>query len=153
MGTLTLRQSEGYPQWLDMTCLHYWSSRLEHRGMKTWLNYIIDTSQINIGLQYIRYIDEYIPKLQIHQHSLLTRKVFPWTNFSVLVFFSVSTGSSSSSSHIRLQVIFIFKSSSYSSHLHLQVIFTFKSYSSSSYLHLQVIFIISRSRSSLEHHH
>ena len=25
---------------------------------------------------YIRYTSEYIPKLQIHQHSLLTRKVF-----------------------------------------------------------------------------
>ena len=27
-----------------MTCLHYWSSRSEHWGMTTWLNYIIDTS-------------------------------------------------------------------------------------------------------------
>ena len=32
-------------------------------------------------LQYIRYIDEYIPKLQIHQQSLLTRKVFFQHNF------------------------------------------------------------------------
>ena len=39
--------------------------------MKTWLNYIIDTSRIKIGLQYIRYIDEYIPKLQIHQQDIL----------------------------------------------------------------------------------
>ena len=26
-------------------------------------------------IQYIKYTSEYIPKLQIHQHSLLTRKV------------------------------------------------------------------------------
>ena len=58
---------------------------------------------INIGLQYI---EEYISKLHIHQHSLLTRKVFFSTQFSALVFFSVSAGSS------RLQVIFVFKSSS-----------------------------------------
>ena len=44
MGTLTLRQKEGYPQWLDMTFLHYIFSLSEHRGM-TWLNYIIDTSR------------------------------------------------------------------------------------------------------------
>ena len=54
----------------------------------TLLNLLIGTSgygmnqlhldilpRINIGLQYIKYISEYIPKLQIHQHSLLTRKV------------------------------------------------------------------------------
>ena len=27
-------------------------------------------------IQYIKYTSEYISKLQIHQHSLLTRKVF-----------------------------------------------------------------------------
>ena len=27
-------------------------------------------------IQYMKYTSEYIPKLQIHQHSLLTRKVF-----------------------------------------------------------------------------
>ena len=43
-------------------------------------------------------------------------------------------------------------SSSPSSHLHIQVIFIFKSSSSSSYLHLQVIFIF-RSRSSLDLDH
>ena len=32
----------------------------------------------------IRYTSEYIPKLQIHQHSLLTRKVFSWHNSSSL---------------------------------------------------------------------
>ena len=31
---------------------------------------------INIGVQYIKYTSEYILKLQIHQHSLLTREVF-----------------------------------------------------------------------------
>ena len=27
-------------------------------------------------MQYMKYTSEYIPKLQIHEHSLLTRKVF-----------------------------------------------------------------------------
>ena len=27
-------------------------------------------------IQYMKYTSEYIPKLQIHQHSLLTRNVF-----------------------------------------------------------------------------
>ena len=57
-------------------------------------------------------MDEYISKLQIHQHSLLTRKVFSWHNLSKQVFFSVSSGSSSSHLHLHRQVIFIFKSSS-----------------------------------------
>ena len=61
----------------------------------------------------MKYIEEYIPKLHIHQHSLLTRKVFFRHNFLALVFFSVSTRSS------RLQVIFVFKSYSSSSHLDL----------------------------------
>ena len=83
--------------------------------------------RINIGVQYIRYMVEYISKLQIHQHSLLTRKVFSQHNLSSLVFFSASTGSSH--------------------HLHLN------SFESSSHLHFQVIinlriWIISRSRSS-----
>ena len=46
----------------------------------------------------MKYIEEYIPKLHIHQHSLLTRKVFFRHNFSALVFFSALTGSSESSS-------------------------------------------------------
>ena len=46
---------------------------------------------INIGVQYIKYTSEYIPKLQIHQHSLLTRKVFSWHNSSAQVFFSGSS--------------------------------------------------------------
>ena len=64
----------------------------------------------NIGVQYIRYTNEYIPKLQIHLHSHLIRNVFSRHNLSAQVFFSVSFGSSSS--HLHLQVIFIVKSSS-----------------------------------------
>ena len=41
---------------------------------------------INIGVQYIRYKSEYILNLQIHQHSLLTRKVFSRQNSSAQVF-------------------------------------------------------------------
>ena len=99
------------------------TSRNKHRGM-TWLKYITIHTGINIGLQKIRNTSEYIPKLQLHQHSLLTRKVFTWHNLSALVFFSVSAGSS------HLQVIFVFKSSSYWIHLHLQVIFIIGSGSS-----------------------
>ena len=73
---------------------------------------------INIGLQYIRNASEYILKLQLHQHSLLTRKVFYRHNFHHW---------SSSLDHL---VICIFKSSSSSSPLHLQVIFIFRSGSS-----------------------
>ena len=60
---------------------------------------------INIGLQYIRNTSEYIPKLQLHQHSLLARKVSSRHNLSAQVFFSVSSRSLSSPSHF--QVIFI----------------------------------------------
>ena len=122
----------------------------------TWLKYITDTSR-NSRVQYIRYMDEYIPKLQIHQHSLLTRKVFSRPNLSVQVFFSVSSRSSSSSHH--LQVIFIFRSSLSSIHLHLQFIFIFKSSSSGygSSLDLDhphwIWIIITGSRSSLDLDH
>ena len=95
----------------------------------TWLVYIIESPDrnigawhdsntlqiipgINIGVQDIRYTREYIMKLQIHQQSLLTMKVFSWHNLSAWVFFSVLSGSSMSSRHLHLQVIFIFKSSS-----------------------------------------
>ena len=44
----------------------------------------------SIEVQYIRYTSEYIPKLQIHKHSLLTRKVFSQQNSSAQVFFSRS---------------------------------------------------------------
>ena len=86
--------------------------------------------KINIKVQYIRYTSEYIPKLQLHQHSLLTRKVFSRHNLSAQVFFSVSSGSSSS--HLRLQVVFIVKSSSSSLDHHL---------------------VLSITGSSLDHHH
>ena len=90
---------------------------------------------INIGLQQIRNTSEYILKLQLHQHSLLTRKVFSRHNFHHW---------SSSLDHL---IICIFKSSSSSSHLHLwiQII--------TGYHHW--IWIITGSRSSLldvDHH-
>ena len=45
-----------------------------------------------IGYQWNTiYTSEYILKSQIHQHSLLTRKVFSWHNSSAQVFFSGST--------------------------------------------------------------
>ena len=46
----------------------------------------IGTSRYNI-----RYTSEYIPKLQIHQHSLLTGKVFSWHNSSTQVFVTRSS--------------------------------------------------------------
>ena len=42
-------------------------------------------------IQYMKYTSEYIPKLQIHQRSLLTRKVFSRHNLSAQVFFSGSS--------------------------------------------------------------
>ena len=80
---------------------------------------------------------EYILKLQIHQHSLLTRKVLCRHNLSIQVFFSISSGSSSSPRHLHLQVISFFKSYSSSSHLYLDLD------------HHHSIWIIPRSRSSL----
>ena len=62
---------------------------------------------INLELQYIRNMDEYILKLQIQQHSLLTRKVFSRHNLLAQLFFYVLSRSSSSPHHIHLQVIFI----------------------------------------------
>ena len=92
-------------------------------------------------IQYIKYISEYILKLQIRQHSLLTRKVFSRQNLSTQVFFFVSSGSSSS--HLCLQFIFIFRSSSSSSNLHLDLD------------HHSIWIIITGSGSSLDlnHHH
>ena len=143
-----------------------WTIRRVTLSDFTWLDYIIDSPDrnievwhdsitllilqilpgINIGVQYIKYTSEYIPKLQIHQHSLLTRKVFSWHNLSSQVFFSVSFGSSSS--HIHLQVIFIVKSSSVSSHLHQVWIITW--YGAS--LDHHQVWIITWSRASLDHH-
>ena len=60
----------------DMTSIHYRHSR------------------INIVAQYIRYAGEYIPKLQLHQHSLLTRKVFSWYSSSTQVFITWSSSTS-----------------------------------------------------------
>ena len=51
----------------------------------------------NIGVQYIRYTSEYILKLQIHQHSLLTRNVFSLTQFIntiLLLWIIIKAGSS-----------------------------------------------------------
>ena len=55
----------------------------------------IGTSRPN-EIQYMKYKSEYILKLQKHQHSLLTRKVFSCHNSSAHVFFS---GSSSKLDH------------------------------------------------------
>ena len=52
-------------------------------------------------IQYMKYISEYIPKLQLHQHSLLTRKVFSRHNLSAQVFFS---GSSSKLDHYLIKI-------------------------------------------------
>ena len=50
-------------------------------GLITLMNLLIGTSGIN-EIKYIEYTSEYILKLQIHQHSLLTRKVFSRHNSS-----------------------------------------------------------------------
>ena len=92
---------------------------------------LIGTSGTN-EIQYIKYTSEYVSELQIHPHSLLTRKVFSWHNLSARLFLFVSSGSS---------------------YLHLQVIFIFKSSSSLDLDHLW-IWNINGSRSSLlDHHH
>ena len=50
----------------------------------------IGTSRDN-KIQYMKYISEYILKLQIHQHSLLTWKVFSRHNSSSQVFVTESS--------------------------------------------------------------
>ena len=72
---------------------------------------------------------KYIPKLHIHQHSLLTRKYSFDTIFNTGILLCIDwiISSYSSSSLLSLQVFFVFESSSSSS---LQVIFFFKSSSS-----------------------
>ena len=60
-------------------------------------------------------MDEYIIKLQIHQHSLLTRKVFLRHNFQHWY------SSLYQLDHLRLQIIFIFKSYSISNLDHLLI--------------------------------
>ena len=51
----------------------------------TLMIHTIGTSGTN-EIQYMKYTSEYIPKLQIHQHSLLTRKIFSRHNSSAQVF-------------------------------------------------------------------
>ena len=111
---------------------------------------------MNIGLQYMKYIEEYIPKLHIHQHSLLTRKVFfrhhfqHWSS-SLYYWIMFVFKSSLSSSLLRLQVIFIFNSSGSGSSLDLDHHRT----SSQDLDHHSIWIIITESRSSLDldHHH
>ena len=123
----------------------------------------IGTSGTN-EIQYKKYTSEYIPKLHIHQHSLLTRKVFSRHNLSTLIFFSVSTRSSR---HLHLQVIFILDldhhwiwiitgtSSLDLDHHHWIWIITGSGSSSLDLDHHSIWIIITRSRSSLDldHHH
>ena len=127
-----------------MTYLHFWSSRSEHRGMTIWLKYIIDTSRNKHRVTIHRWIDEYIKKLQIHQHSLLTRKVFFRHNFQHW---------SSSLYQLDHLVIFIFKYSYSSSILLIRVFFVFEASLSSSHLLLQVFFITGSTSSWLVAHH
>ena len=115
---------------------------------------------IKIRLQYIINMDEYIPNLQIHQHSLLTRKVFSRHNLAAQLFFFVSLGSSWSSLHIHLQVTFIFKSSSSGSgssldldHHHWISIITRSGSSSLNLDHHLIQIIITRFGSSLDLDH
>ena len=131
-----------------MTCLHYRSSQLEHLGM-TWLNYIRDTSW-NKHRGTIHKIYKWIHSEVTNTSTLpLNLEGILSTQFLVMVFFSVSAGSSH---HLHLN------SSDSSSHLHLQIIFIFKSSSSSNLDHLLIwiimghhywIWIITRSGSSL----
>ena len=140
-----------------MTCLHYWSSWSKHRGMTTWIKYIIETSRNKHRVTiHRRYIEEYILKLHIHQHSLLTRKVFFRHNFQHwssslyqldhLVISILSLWS--------LQVIFIFKSTSLDlDHLSIWIIMEHHHWiwiiSRSGSTSLDWIWIITRSGSSL----
>ena len=110
--------------------LHYRNFLIGTSGHEMTQLHYRHIPELNIGVQYIRYTDEYILNLQFHQHSLLTRKVFSRHNLLAQVFFSVSSGSSSGLCHLQ-------------SHLYVQVIFI-------------CIWIITRSGSSsldLDHHH
>ena len=131
------------------------NSQNKHRGIK-WLKYITIHPRINMGLQYIRNTSEYIPKLQLHRHSLLTRKVFSWHNLSAQVFFSVSYRSSSIPHHLHIQVIFIWiwiitRSGSSSLDLDHPSIWIISRASSLDMDH-SLIWIISARSSSLDHH-
>ena len=107
----------------------------------TWLKYITIHPRINIGSQYIINTSEYIPKLQLHQHSLLTRKVFS------LQIYQHKSSSLYHLDHHQVLIILTFNSSPYSIHLHLQVIFIIESGSSLDLDHHHWIWIITRSGS------
>ena len=62
---------------------------------------------MTIGLQYIRYIEEYYSEVTYTSTLPLNQEGILSTQFSALVFFSVSTRPSSSQSHLHLQVIWI----------------------------------------------
>ena len=61
-----------------MTCLHYWSSRSEHRGMTTWLNYIIETSRNK----------HWVPRHKIHRwiHYKVTNTSTSGTSTQILTY-------------------------------------------------------------------
>ena len=120
-------------------------------------------------MENMKYISEYILKLQIQQHSLLTRKVFYWHNSSVQVFFSGSSSKLDNhwiiikvrSSLDHHQNLIITRSSSKLDH-HKSWIITGSSskidhhwiiikYGSSLYCHQS--WIIIKAGSSLAHHH
>ena len=88
-------------------------------------------------------------KLQIHQHSLLTRKVFSRHNLLAWVFFFVSSGSSSIYLHLQVILIIGFGSSLDIEHHWIWII----SGSSSLDLDHHWNWITIRSESSLDHHH
>ena len=106
MGTLTLNNRRVTHN--DLTWLVY-IIEPPNRNIEAWndSNTLQTHPGISIEVQYIRNTSDYIPKLQLHQHSLLTRKVFSQHNLSAQVFFSIWSGSSLSSHHFHLQVIFI----------------------------------------------
>ena len=118
----------------------------------TWLKYITNTSRnkhrVTIHKKY-KWIHS---EVTLHQHSLLTRKVFSRHNLTTQVFFSVSSGSSSSLHHLHLQVISIFNSYSSSSHIHHRIWIIIGSRSSSLDLDHHSIWIIIAGSSSLDHH-
>ena len=89
MGTLPQTYKGGL---ISMT-LHYF----------TLMILAIGTSRTN-EIQYIKYTSEYIPKLQIHQQSLLTRNVFSSHHSLAQVFI---IGSSSKLDHHLIIIIII----------------------------------------------
>ena len=88
----------------------------------------------NIEVQYIIYTSEYILKLQIHQHFLLTRKVFSLTQFisTILLLWIIIKAGSSLDQH---QVWNITRSTSSPNHHWINI----KAGSSSKLDHHQII--------------